>query len=129
LFATHYHELQALEEKYPSCIKNYQVAVDESSGDPIFLHKVTPGAADHSFGIAVAKLAGVPEEVCNSATQILRKLEEEKLYAKLPVLPSQLHPIDPATALLDKLSELDVSRTTPLEALNLLSELKKLTNV
>src|SRR5690606_29109615 len=63
LFATHYHELQALEEKYPNKIKNFHMAVADDKGSPIFLHSLVPGGASHSFGVAVAKLAGVPDEV------------------------------------------------------------------
>lgn len=77
LFATHYHELCALEEKYPDAIKNYQVLVQEDSQkEPIFLHKVVEGAAGHSYGIAVARLAGVPAEVTEEAKEVLERLEK-----------------------------------------------------
>ena len=82
LFATHYHELQELETKYPNKIKNYQVAVDHKDGNPIFLHKVLPGGASHSHGIAVAKLAGVPDEVTEKAKAILEKLEERHVASQ-----------------------------------------------
>jgi DNA mismatch repair protein MutS len=75
LFATHYHELQALEERYPKKIKNYHMAVTEEKGEPIFLHSLLPGGASHSFGVAVAKLAGVPQPVITSAYEILQTLE------------------------------------------------------
>lgn len=78
LFATHYHELQALEEKYPRKIKNFHMAVENSKGDPVFLHTVMEGAAEHSFGIAVAKLAGVPELVIANATKMLKNLESRQ---------------------------------------------------
>ena len=77
LFATHYHELCDLEEKYPNSISNYQVLVEEDSeGEPVFLHKVVKGRAGHSYGIAVARLAGVPEEVTKKAETVLRRLEK-----------------------------------------------------
>lgn len=79
LFATHYHELQALEERYPKKIRNYHVAVDNTSDVPHFLHKVMKGGASHSHGIAVAKLAGVPESVTEKAQKILSKLEERNV--------------------------------------------------
>ncbi|MBD3365867.1 DNA mismatch repair protein MutS [candidate division WWE3 bacterium] len=76
LFATHYHELCDLEKKFPDSIKNFQVLVQEDAeGEPIFLHKVTEGPAGHSCGIAVARLAGVPEEVTKKAEEVLKRLE------------------------------------------------------
>lgn len=79
LFATHYHELQALEERFPECIKNYQVAVENRNGIPNFLHTVVRGGASHSHGIAVAKLAGVPHEVTEKAQEVLKGLEKRNL--------------------------------------------------
>lgn len=76
LFATHYHELQALEQEYPQRIKNYQVAVEEKDSQLIFLHTLVRGGADHSHGVAVAKLAGVPKTITDKATKILAKLEK-----------------------------------------------------
>jgi DNA mismatch repair protein MutS len=76
LFATHYHELCDLEKKYPDSISNYQVLVEEDSeGEPVFLHKVVEGSAGHSYGIAVARLAGVPKEVTKQAEEVLKRLE------------------------------------------------------
>jgi DNA mismatch repair protein MutS len=75
LFATHYHELQALTDSYPEKIKNYQVAIENKNGEPIFLHTVVEGGASHSFGVAVAKLAGVPKSVTQKSMEILSKLE------------------------------------------------------
>lgn len=74
LFATHYHELQLLAENH-SAIKNVQMAVKHENGEPVFLHKVIPGGASHSFGLAVAKMAGVPDKVLKNAKSILDKLE------------------------------------------------------
>ena len=76
LFATHYHELQDLEEKFSQHIKNYHVAVDNSDGTPRFLHTVLPGGASASHGIAVAKLAGVPKAVTKRAQELLDDMEK-----------------------------------------------------
>lgn len=76
LFATHYHELQPLENEYPSVIKNFHMAVAGEKNSPVFLHTLLPGGASHSFGIAVAKLAGLPNEVIESAMMKLQKLEK-----------------------------------------------------
>lgn len=76
LFATHYHELQELEHTYPKAIKNFHMAVAGNSTEPIFLHTLLPGGASHSFGVAVAKLAGIPEEVVGKATEMLHNLEQ-----------------------------------------------------
>lgn len=75
LFATHYHELQDLEHTHPEYIKNYHMAVEDHKGVPIFLHRVVEGGASHSYGIAVARLAGVPDEVIQKARERLLKLE------------------------------------------------------
>jgi DNA mismatch repair protein MutS len=80
LFATHYHELQKLSEVYPDKIKNYQVAIEDNNGEPIFLHKVIKGGASHSFGVAVAKLAGVPGSVTQKAMNILNNLEKKVFH-------------------------------------------------
>lgn len=78
LFATHYHELQKLEELLPRKVKNFQVAVKEIDGSPVFIHRVVRGGASHSYGIAVASLAGVPKEVTSRALHILNELEAVK---------------------------------------------------
>lgn len=75
LFATHYHELEKLEEKFSNKVSNYQLAVENAYGDPVFLHKIVAGGAGHSYGIAVAKLAGIPKEVTDRAEEILYDLE------------------------------------------------------
>lgn len=130
LFATHYHELQLLEEKYPNRIKNYQVIVDNSASTPVFLHRVQPGAAEHSFGIQVAKIAGVPEEICLRANELLQELKErstspETLQVCDVTLTSQLTPSQ-ALPFDDIFSRIELSNTTPLEALNILAELKQI---
>lgn len=76
LFATHYHELEELENAFPKTIRNYQMAIDNTSANPVFLHKLIAGGAGHSYGILVARLAGVPNGVIERAQGILKKLEE-----------------------------------------------------
>src|SRR5690606_4264422 len=76
LFATHYHELQDLESKYPERIKNYHMAIEDENGKPIFLYHIQPGGTSHSYVIAVAQLAGIPETVIDSAYNILHELEK-----------------------------------------------------
>lgn len=123
LFATHYHELQALQDKHPNQIKNYQMAIEEENGQPIFLHTLIPGGASHSFGIAVAKLAGIPQSVITKAFEVLGNLENRNS----PSLKTnyQISSQDIFERLLYKELEcIDLSQTTPLEALNLLAQLK-----
>jgi DNA mismatch repair protein MutS len=79
LFATHYHELQALEYEYPDNIKNYHMAVIEENGQPVFLHTLQSGGASSSFGVAVANLAGIPEKVIERANEMLEELEKRSL--------------------------------------------------
>jgi DNA mismatch repair protein MutS len=131
LFATHYFELTELGEQL-SGVKNYHVSVKETGSGIAFLRKVEPGAADRSYGIEVAKLAGLPNEVITRAREVLIEHEsaERKLTehlspgADLPV--AQLTIFTPLSQpVLDKLRELDLNRVTPLEALNLLAELKR----
>ncbi len=123
LFATHYHELQQLEEQFPDKIKNYSMAVSNSDNNvPVFLHTVVEGGASHSFGVAVAKLAGVPHEVILNATEKLGGLENKVPEQKaLSFEPQQL--ID--HLIHKELDHLDIHNLTPLEALNKLSELKE----
>ncbi len=78
LFATHYHELQQLESHYPEKIKNYHMAIEETSGNPVFLYRLTRGGAHGSYAIAVAKLAGIPHSVAQRAEELLEKFEKEK---------------------------------------------------
>ncbi len=82
LFATHYHELQKLAEVHPESIKNYSMAIKEHKNKPIFLHKLVEGGASHSFGIAVAKLAGIPEEVTKRASELLQMYSEKNIKSK-----------------------------------------------
>lgn len=125
LFATHYHELQALEEQYPNKIKNFHMAVADEKGEPIFLHTILPGGASHSFGVAVAKLAGVPQSVIEKATEMLSELEKRNAGSQEHLSPSY-----PLTHIADHLIQkevetLDIGNMTPLEALNKIAELKE----
>ncbi len=131
LFATHYFELTELAEQL-SGVKNYHVSVKETGGGIAFLRKVEPGAADRSYGIEVAKLAGLPNEVVVRAREVLAEHEfaEQQATAHLSPgaspPPTQLTIFTPLSQpVLDKLREVDLNRLTPLEALNLLAELKK----
>jgi DNA mismatch repair protein MutS len=132
LFATHYFELTELAEQL-SGVKNYHVSVKEAGGSVVFLRKVEPGAADRSYGIEVAKLAGLPNEVVVRAREVLaehesaeRRLTEHLTPGSQPERPAQLTIFTPLSQpVLEKLREVDLNRLTPLEALNLLAELKK----
>ena len=132
LFATHYFELTELAEQL-SGVKNYHVSVKETGGGIVFLRKVEPGAADRSYGIEVAKLAGLPNEVTERAREVLaehesaeRRTSEHLTPGAEPERPAQLTIFTPLSQpVLEKLREVDLNRLTPLEALNLLAELKK----
>ncbi len=134
LFATHYFELTELAEQL-SGVKNYHVSVKETGGSVVFLRRVEPGAADRSYGIEVAKLAGLPNEVVVRAREVLAEHEssEHRLSGHLtpgssiePERPTQLTIFTPLSQpVLEKLREVDLNRLTPLEALNLLAELKR----
>jgi DNA mismatch repair protein MutS len=130
LFATHYFELTELAELL-SGVKNYHVSVKETGGGIVFLRKVEQGAADRSYGIEVAKLAGLPPEVIERAREVLAEHEsaEQRVTGQLSpgsAPPAQLTIFTPLSQpVVDKLREVDLNRLTPLEALNLLAQLKK----
>ncbi|MBZ5629955.1 MAG: DNA mismatch repair protein MutS [Acidobacteriia bacterium] len=132
LFATHYHELTELADRL-SGVKNYHVSVKEGAGGIVFLRKVEPGAADRSYGIEVAKLAGLPPEVIARAREVLAEHEsaEHRLTSELAsdeLQPSsvQLTMFTPLSQkIVDQLRAADLDRVTPLEALNLLHALKQ----
>jgi DNA mismatch repair protein MutS len=133
LFATHYFELTELAEQL-SGVKNFHVSVKETGTGIVFLRKVEPGPADRSYGIEVAKLAGLPEEVVRRAREVLAEHEnvEARMSAQLAsgeaTVPraAQLTIFTPLSQpVLEKLRETDLNRMTPLEALNLLAELKQ----
>ncbi len=131
LFATHYFELTELADQLTG-VKNYHVSVKETGGGIVFLRKVEPGAADRSYGIEVAKLAGLPNEVITRAREVLTEHESaeheltEHLSPGASPPPTQLTIFTPISQpVLEKLRAVDLNRLTPLEALNLLAELKK----
>lgn len=125
LFATHYHELTSLEQELPG-VKNYNVAVHARGEDIVFLRKIVPGGADRSYGIEVAKLAGLPETVLKRAREILRELESQSAQPRST--PPQEDQVSleaiAETAVADILRRTQVDALSPLEALNLLYELK-----
>jgi DNA mismatch repair protein MutS len=133
LFATHYHELTELAEKLDG-VKNFHVSVKENAGGIVFLRKVEAGAADRSYGIEVAKLAGLPMEVIVRAREVLAEHEsaEHELTQHLAEAagaapaPAQLTIFTPLSQkVVDQLKAADVNQLTPMEALNLLHEMKK----
>ena len=126
LFATHYHELTLLAEQLPG-LKNLRVAVKETSKGIVFLHAIEPGAASKSYGIEVARLAGLPLSVIVRARQVLLQHEqsEKRNVAQETAAPLQLTMFTPLSQrILDRLEQTDTNRLTPLQALNLLEELK-----
>lgn len=134
LFATHYHELTQLAGVLPG-VRNFSVAVTEEEGDVVFLHRIIPGGADKSYGVYVARLAGLPRGVINRAWEVLADLEETVTSAKSrgsghsKKSPSQQMPLfDTTQPLIDEILALDVPNLTPLEAINVLYNLQKKAN-
>ena len=129
LFATHYHELTALEGQIPG-VKNYNIAAKKRGNDVIFLRRIVRGGADQSYGVEVAKLAGVPDRVIRRAREILQDLEGQH-WRPAPSPPDsrgeeQLSLTDlGGQTVLKKLRMTDINVLSPIEALNLLSELKQ----
>jgi DNA mismatch repair protein MutS len=126
LFATHYHELTQLADLLPG-VRNYNVAVSETGGKVVFLHKIIPGGADRSYGIHVGQLAGLPKPVVQRAGEILQQLEKSsgKAVKLNPDMPRQLALFPETNPLLNELKALDVNAVSPIEALNKLYEWKK----
>jgi DNA mismatch repair protein MutS len=131
LFATHYHELTLLAEKLPRVL-NLRVAVKESPSGIVFLHSIEPGAASKSYGIEVAKLAGLPKVVLERARHILRQHEkQERRSVEVEASesghgPMQMTIFTPLSQrIVDRIAETDINSLTPLQALNLLEELKQ----
>lgn len=126
LFATHYHELTQLSELLPG-VRNYNVAVTETEGDVVFLHKIVPGGADRSYGIHVAQLAGVPRPIIERASIILKQLEASSGNAinLSPNEPRQIMLFPETNPLVEELQKLDINTMSPIEALNKLYEWKK----
>jgi len=144
LFATHYHELLKLSEKIPENVKNYNVLVEEDldSGEVIFLRKIVDGGTDRSYGIYVAKMAGLPKSVVKRATEILESFEQESMFTKDSeirdafILHSDKDKLKPENLQIPMfttadseverdIKKLNLNELTPLEALNKISEWKK----
>jgi len=127
LFATHYHELTMLAEKLPR-VRNLRVGVKEAASGIVFLHTIEPGAASKSYGIEVAKLAGLPSAVIERARHVLKqheKQERQSVQVETEPEPMQLTIFTPLSQrIVDRIAEVDVNALTPLQALNLLEELK-----
>lgn len=142
LFATHYHELNEMERSFKK-IKNFNVSVKEISNKVIFLRKLVKGGSNHSFGIQVGKMAGLPQSVIKRADEILKQLENDR--DKNDVIQKNVDNIasaregmqlsffqldDPILSQIrDEIAGLDINSLTPLEALNKLSEIKKITGI
>nr|WP_242009593.1 DNA mismatch repair protein MutS [Lacibacter cauensis] len=135
LFATHYHELNELEEKFPR-IKNYHITNKEVGNKVIFLRKLAPGGSTHSFGIHVAKMAGMPVILIQRANEILKQLEDQRggsdikeQLKQMPVQKMQLNIFDVHSQTFEDirhmLSGIDINRLTPVEALLKLQEIKQ----
>ena len=126
LFATHYHELTMLAEQLPR-LQNLRVAVKETSQGIVFLHAIEPGPANKSYGIEVARLAGLPPQVIQRARQVLKQHERSERHnvAAETEAPLQLTMFTPLSQrILDRVQEADINSLTPLQALNLLEELQ-----
>jgi DNA mismatch repair protein MutS len=141
LFATHYHELNEMEGAFPR-IKNYNVSIKELDNKVIFLRKLVPGGSAHSFGIHVARMAGMPPSVVKRATEILTDLEKNPQDQKLKKPSADLGKSregyqlsifqldDPVLKQIrDQLLSLDINNLTPVEALNKLNDIKRLAGV
>ncbi len=125
LFATHYHELTELEGKLDG-IKNYNIAVKKHGFDITFLRKIVRGSADDSYGIEVARLAGIPDTVILRAKEILENLESEAPISKAEfIIPEEKKRSHEGDAIIGELSHMDVNTLSPLEALSVLFELAK----
>ena len=141
LFATHYHELNEMEKNYPG-VKNFNVSVKEIDGKVVFLRKLRPGGSEHSFGIHVARLAGMPRSIVDRADEVLGQLEEANAGAApdtskvaAPAQPvvengmqlSFFQLDDPVLSQIrDELLGLDIDNLTPVQALNKLSTLREI---
>ena len=131
LFATHYHELTELAQLLAN-VKNLNVAVREWAGQVVFLHKIIPGGTDKSYGIHVAKLAGIPAAIIARSSEILNDLENtfakeaagDRLARHKTAACDELLFVERHKSVLDKLKHLDVNRLTPIEAINLLNEIR-----
>lgn len=141
LFATHYHELNEMEKHFPR-IKNYNVSVKDINGQIIFLRKLVRGGSEHSFGIHVAEIAGMPPSIVKRANTVLHQLEKEASHVgDAGKMKNITIPDDPTTQLSffqlddpilsqirDEITELDINNLTPMEALNKLNDIKHIVN-
>ena len=131
LFATHYHELSTIEAELPN-VKNYNIAVKKRGDQMIFLRKIVPGATDDSFGIEVAKLAGIPNPVIARAREILAELEQGKgatAPLQMPEPEDQISMLDlRSQQVCAALEQITVETLTPIEAMNELYKLKRMLN-
>lgn len=120
LFATHYHELTVLEE-HIEVLKNYCISVKEIGEDIIFLHKIIPGSVDHSYGIQVAKLAGVPNTVLKRAKELIVSLNQNEIRYEETISQAQ----ESENEIISQLKAVDLTHTSPFDALELLYKLQK----
>ena len=129
LFATHYHELTVLEDTVKG-VKNYNIAAIKRGDDITFLRRIIRGAADESYGVEVAKLAGLPESVIERAKKILLELESGQPKQKRKVKKHEETPqmtfMQEETAVEKRLKSIDINTVTPMEAMNILFELMKM---
>ena len=132
LFATHYHELTELEDKLEG-VKNYSIAVKEKGEDIIFLRKIVKGGTDESYGVHVARLAGVPQIVTQKANEILKSLERKNILnnktketESKKVVSGQFDMFNYKLAeIAHELDKIDMNSLTPIEALNTLVKIKE----
>ena len=131
LFATHYHELTVLEDKLKG-VKNYNIAAMKHGDDITFLRRIIPGAADESYGVEVAKLAGLPDSVIERAKKILKELESGKPAVRASSKKAQVNETEQImfskvdTPIEKRLREIDINKLTPMESMNILFELIKM---
>ena len=127
LFATHYHQLMALETVLEG-VKNYSVAVKERGKDIVFLRRIVPGGTDRSYGVHVARLAGLPKRVLDRAEELLTEYDSENGQSAAPVAstaqPEMMGSLFTASAIAQRLDTLDVMSMTPIEAMNTLYQLQ-----
>ncbi|MCQ2374800.1 MAG: DNA mismatch repair protein MutS [Salinivirgaceae bacterium] len=144
LFATHYHELNEMQDQFAR-IKNFNVSVKEIDNKVLFLRKLVPGGSAHSFGIHVARMAGMPRSVVNRAEKILQSLEQlhkdDKATANSKKSPSNVNSADGMqlsffqlddpvlSQIRDEIRDLDINNLTPIEALNKLNDIKRITGL